>query len=463
MNQAATSSKMQTSSNPENSHELSAISIKCFDPDNLSEPCPICEGKGVIKHNVEVGHSDFGKLFRCPNSVSEADSERKEKLRRLGNLDAYFDKTLENFYVSIPGYSNNHNLSLGLALKAAQEFISNPSAIIVFEGVTGSGKTHLAAAIGNAFLEFGRPVWLMNAPDLLDHLRSTYSPNSDVGYDQMFERVRTVDLLILDDLGIENPSPWAQEKLFQIIDYRYTHLLPTVITTNTRIEDMEARLRSRLLDHHQDRARRIVINAPDYRTNGRTQGFISNSLNSYSSMTFDTFNVNTTSSESEYSNLRRIFEAAINYASKPQGWFILIGDYGTGKTHLAAAIANHVNQQSSAILVTIPDLMDYLRQTFDPSINQRFDYRFELVRDSKLLVLDDLKSDYSSSWVKEKLFQILDYRYVRNLPTVITASSDNYNNLDARINSRVSDIRTCITYSIEAKSYSKRIRQNNIR
>lgn len=451
---------MQTSSNPDPSADMTEQTIHCFDPQNPSEPCPICGGMSVIKHDVPVGHPDFGKLFRCPNSMDDADAERKEKLRRLGNLEAYRDKRLESFYIELPGYSEYYNGSLRAAMRAATDFMGDQHTLLVLEGSTGCGKTHLATAIGNAYLDLGRRVWFMNAPDLLDHLRATYQPNSELGYDQLFDRVKDIDLLILDDLGTENPSPWAQEKLFQIIDYRYTQSRPTVITTNTRVEDMEDRLRSRLLDNRQKRANRCVIVAPDYRTGGSTRDFISSNLNTYQRMTFESFDTNTKTLQQERSNLQRALQAATTYAAKPEGWIVLLGTYGAGKTHLAAAIANYLEQTvGNVVFVTIPDLMDYLRQTFDPSSHQRFDYRFDLVRTAKLLVLDDLKSDYSSAWVKEKLFQILDYRYLRDMATVITISDDNFDKLDARIASRVTDQRISNLFRIEAPSYADRMKR----
>jgi DNA replication protein DnaC len=55
-------------------------------------------------------------------------------------------------------------------------------------------------------------------------------------------------VLILDDLGAQSSTPWAQEKLFQILNYRYNAKLATVITSNLTLDDHEARLRSRMLD-----------------------------------------------------------------------------------------------------------------------------------------------------------------------------------------------------------------------
>jgi DNA replication protein DnaC len=101
-------------------------------------------------------------------------------------------------------------------------------------------------------------------PDLLDHLRSTFGPSSEIEYDQRFEDIREADVLILDDLGTENTTPWAREKLFQIINHRYNFALPTVITSNRKPEEIDPRIFSRM----SDRAlceEHIIIDAADYR------------------------------------------------------------------------------------------------------------------------------------------------------------------------------------------------------
>ena len=58
-------------------------------------------------------------------------------------------------------------------------------------------------------------------PDLLDHLRATFAPGSDVSYDELFETVAIAPLLVLDDLGTQSSTQWAQEKMFQILNHRY--------------------------------------------------------------------------------------------------------------------------------------------------------------------------------------------------------------------------------------------------
>src|SRR5213078_2422924 len=82
-------------------------------------------------------------------------------------------------------------------------------------------------------------------------------------YDSRFEAIRAVPLLIVDDLGTENTTPWAREKLYQIFNHRYNHRLPTVITSNADLETLDPRIASRICD--QTLCRHIYMEAGDYR------------------------------------------------------------------------------------------------------------------------------------------------------------------------------------------------------
>jgi len=77
------------------------------------------------------------------------------------------------------------------------------------------------------------------------------------------------------------------------------------------------------------------------------------------------------------------------------------------------------------------------------------------VRGAALLVLDDLSTESATAWAKEKLFQLLNHRYVAGLPTVITSSST-VEKIDERIRARLMDRRRCFVYAITAPSYSSR-------
>ncbi len=94
-------------------------------------------------------------------------------------------------------------------------------------------------------------------------MRATFSPTSAITLDKLFEQVKSASLLVLDDLGTESATPWAKEKLFQLLNHRYAAKLPTVVTSSSSIEKIEDRLRSRMLD--SARCTVFAITAPSYR------------------------------------------------------------------------------------------------------------------------------------------------------------------------------------------------------
>jgi len=126
----------------------------------------------------------------------------------------------------------------------------------LWQDSSGSGDS-------NYRLAQGKPALFVVVPDLLDHLRSTFSPESKISYDEFFERIKTAPLLILDDFGQHSATPWAQEKLYQLINYRYNGMLPTVITTCASLEETEVRFSSRMVDPKLSLVFNIIV--PDYR------------------------------------------------------------------------------------------------------------------------------------------------------------------------------------------------------
>lgn len=223
---------------------------------HLSDVCPDCGGAGYYLEAVPYGHPHFGVLFPCSCKIAEKEHRAYEELDRLSNLDAFRDKTFETFNPDVPGVK--------LAFERAIRFARRPQGWLVLFGNYGVGKTHLAAAIANEALRRHTRVLFAVIPDLLDHLRSTFGPSSETAYDERFEQIRDAPLLILDDLGTESATPWAREKLFQIVNHRYNYALPTVITSNRKPEDIDPRIFSRMADRplSQDM---IIIDAGDYR------------------------------------------------------------------------------------------------------------------------------------------------------------------------------------------------------
>jgi DNA replication protein DnaC len=142
--------------------------------------------------------------------------------------------------------------------------------------------------------------------------------------------------------------------------------------------------------------------------------------------------------------VRPAMEAAkqrcIEFAEQPRGWLILQGAFGCGKTHLAYAIASKALADGRAVFAsTVPDMLDVLRQGYSDD-NLTFEKRFDDMRNAELLVLDDLGTEAAKPWPTEKLYQIINWRYARRLPMVVTTNVDlerRSRELDDRIRSRL--------------------------
>jgi DNA replication protein DnaC len=446
-----------------------------------TDTCPICGGIGLVTLDVPVGHPDFGRAFPCICQKDNFRAREIARLRTMGNLDAYIDKTFDTFEVDFTllegeesylrrvfrEMSAGRKISLteaqrravNIAAQTALAYAESPTAPfkwLLLEGNYGTGKTHLAAAIANRRIEYSDPVLFITAPDLLDYLRSTFGPSSEIAYDDLFDRVRKAPLLVLDDLGAENQTGWAAEKLYQIFNDRHRFELPTVVTTNRDVTQIEPRIRSRLLDQELTRSVKLMI--PDRRSPVATwQEIDLTNLDRYAEMTFDRLDLRSDEGLPE-ADLRRFAEtvkAAQAFAAAPEGWLVLTGRPGSGKTHLAAAIAHESNRRGGRTLfVTAADLLNHLRATFYPGSAVGYDKRMEEIKGADILVLDDLTIDEKgmSSWARDKLYEILIYRFDYIRPTVIT-TAQTLQDMDARLRSRVTNASRSTVEAITVPSY----------
>ena len=208
---------------------------------NTASICSICKGAGFLRNNVPFGHPQFGKAVACQCKEQERKRKRRQQLQEISNLGAFAGKRFNTFNPRVPGLQE--------AYQHSTQFAKMPDGWLLLVGPNGCGKTHLAAAIANDCLEAGAVVLFATVPDLLDHLRAAFAPESHEVFDQLFARMREAEMLILDDLGAQQSSPWASEKLFQLLNYRYNSGFPTVITANPKgLQSTDERIRSRLSD-----------------------------------------------------------------------------------------------------------------------------------------------------------------------------------------------------------------------
>jgi DNA replication protein DnaC len=116
-------------------------------------------------------------------------------------------------------------------------------------GTVGTGKTHIALAIGWSWVACGKAVLYYQVEDLLDALRAGYSTwqrGDPEGYSMILHFAQNVGLLILDDLGAQDEKVWATAKLDQIINSRYINRKPLLVTTNMGLDKLPERIADRL-------------------------------------------------------------------------------------------------------------------------------------------------------------------------------------------------------------------------
>lgn len=240
---------------------------------NADSDCEICHGKGFVP--VDPNEDP-------PHTFRECICRRRAiQQRRLDQLMAQTGLTAAQLQKwSFDTFSPQDALTdaagkaqLAHIKDACQAYAADPKGWLLLCGAYGCGKTHLAYAIIGAAYRAQRSVYACSVPDLLDTLRQGIdSPDRNDNLAQRFDAVRKSNVLLLDDLGAENLTPWAAEKLYQIIDYRYRLYLPLVVTTNVNVYDAKNRIEPRVLSRLLDGAnspdgwsRVFLISAQDYR------------------------------------------------------------------------------------------------------------------------------------------------------------------------------------------------------
>jgi len=187
----------------------------------------------------------------------------KEQIKN--NISERFEnRTFESFSIT-PQNKQAFDICWNYATNFSRSTIEG----LILVGHYGTGKTHLAAAILKVVLDKAIPGAMVVVPELLDEIRASYN---DVETDKRLEqKVMQKQFLILDDLGAEKTTEWVRERLYNLINHRYEHNLPTVITTNCTFNELSDKHGERIVDRIAEMCHGVKLEGESYRIKIRKQ------------------------------------------------------------------------------------------------------------------------------------------------------------------------------------------------
>lgn len=193
------------------------------------QACPlgVCDGSGWI-----LGPEDVARPCECR-------AERLNRGRSRGVASAIPARYRGVSFDRPPVSDMTRDMTTRHVVQAARDYVENLDENLAqgrgvwFMGDTGTGKTTLGMLIASEALKAGKSVGVYFTPKLLTRIRQTYQEaDNENAYAQFFERVTSVDLLYIDDLGSERHTDWVVEQLYAVVNERYESRRPMLVTSN---------------------------------------------------------------------------------------------------------------------------------------------------------------------------------------------------------------------------------------
>lgn len=148
-------------------------------------------------------------------------------------------------------------------IKVAEQFIEGKIQGLFLTGTVGSGKTYLACAIAKELVIQGKNIRFKSVPELFEDIRGSFN-GKGTEY-EIINRFSKTNYLIIDDLGTEKVSDFTLDRLYLIIDHRYSDELPTIITSNLTLNDIKNKIHDRIASRISEMCQTIIMPNKDLR------------------------------------------------------------------------------------------------------------------------------------------------------------------------------------------------------
>lgn len=219
---------------------------------NANSNCPYgeCDGSGISFFEDSKTGELNSRYCKCKESLAY------NRILNSSQVPAAFKNiNLNDFKIDI--YKDREKQITALLAKRAvynfilnfEEFKTQGKGLYFHSKIKGTGKTMLAVAAANAIIKkLKLPLRFISSLDLLDEIKKTYSENSKYSESDLINSYRNIDVLIIDDIGVERQTSWVNDKLYSILNYRMENKKVTLFTSNCSIENLnlDDRITSRI-------------------------------------------------------------------------------------------------------------------------------------------------------------------------------------------------------------------------
>ena len=201
-----------------------------------SKKCPVC-GEVIEKEVIFFGKRKVvGCICKCEKQKIKQREERERKFLIEEKRIFCFDDPESQNHTFANDDGKNQSVTR-IAKKYVEKFteLKFGGKGILFYGSVGTGKSYIASCIANALIDKGYTVKMTNFAKIIKRMQGKFE-----GRQEYLDSLNKCELLIIDDLGIERQSEFAQEVVFDVIDSRYKTGLPMIVTTNLLPNDFKA-------------------------------------------------------------------------------------------------------------------------------------------------------------------------------------------------------------------------------
>lgn len=171
-------------------------------------------------------------------------SKVQDLLGRSGVGKKHLKCSFENYISENQGQRQAFNISR----RWVSEILEGNPKNFIFSGSTGTGKNHLACAMANALMQRKKTVLVITVAELMMKIRDKYNKQSNVTEAQFLKYLSQVDLLVLDEVGVQRMNDHEAIMINTIIDSRYTNEKSTGILTNLKSDDLNNTLGARVME-----------------------------------------------------------------------------------------------------------------------------------------------------------------------------------------------------------------------